>query len=61
MLVAGQVGENMVRIDGKELQMIMITNESLGNCPKVYFSIAEGADSSTLLYGISSIFREKGN
>lgn len=36
MVVAGRVGENMVRIDGKELQLIMITDESLGNCPKVF-------------------------
>jgi len=37
----------MVRIEGKEVQVILATNESLGNCPKV--SIDEGpADRSIL-------------
>jgi hypothetical protein len=36
ILVAGKVLPNMVRIEGRELQMIMTTQESLGNCPKVF-------------------------
>ena len=42
MVVAGRVGENMVRIEGKELQMILATDESLGNCPKVIHSKERG-------------------
>jgi hypothetical protein len=33
--VAGRVPENMVVVDGHELQMIINANEALGNCPKV--------------------------
>jgi hypothetical protein len=34
-VVAGRVSKDMVRVDGQELQMIITTDESLGNCPKV--------------------------
>jgi len=58
LVVAGRVGENMVRIEGKEVQVILATNESLGNCPKV--TMNEGpADGSILPSGISSIKRER--
>ena len=33
--VEGRVSQDMLRIDGQELQMIITTDESLGNCPKV--------------------------
>lgn len=33
--VAGRISRDMVRIDGKELQVIITADESLGNCPKV--------------------------
>jgi hypothetical protein len=33
--VAGRIAQDMLRIDGRELQMIITTDESLGNCPKV--------------------------
>ena len=33
--VAGRISRDMVRIDGKELQVIITAEESLGNCPKV--------------------------
>jgi hypothetical protein len=58
LVVAGSVGENMVRIEGKEVQVILATNESLGNCPKV--TMNEGpADGSISPSGISSIKRER--
>lgn len=36
IVVAGRVGRDMLLVDGRELQMIISTDESLGNCPKVY-------------------------
>jgi predicted pyridoxine 5'-phosphate oxidase superfamily flavin-nucleotide-binding protein len=33
--VAGRISRDMVRIDEKELQVIITADESLGNCPKV--------------------------
>lgn len=35
IVVAGRVGKDMLLVDGRELQMIISTDESLGNCPKV--------------------------
>jgi hypothetical protein len=34
-VVAGRVSKDMLLMDGRELQMIVTTDESLGNCPKV--------------------------
>jgi len=33
--VAGRISRDLVRIEGKELQLIITAEESLGNCPKV--------------------------
>ena len=35
IIVDGRVSQNMLRIDERELQMIITTDESSGNCPKV--------------------------
>jgi uncharacterized protein len=39
-VVAGRVASNMINLEGHELQMIITTEESLGNCPK-YITIRD--------------------
>ena len=40
IVVAGRVAQNMLNIEDRELQMIITTDESLGNCPK-YITIRD--------------------
>jgi len=62
IVVAGRVAEGMVRIEGRELQMILATDESLGNCPKVCDPILNEfffAYRSISRLGISRMKKEK--
>ena len=40
IVVAGRIAPSMLRIEDRELQMIITTDESLGNCPK-YITIRD--------------------